>query len=188
MPNPVLDVVVIGADTRQSGLTSRPRGRSYHPSRQCPVERGAPRGARHVRGRLSKVIPPYPRSNLRILSHAKQRMRASGTRRRLQCHRSVLSKAGAPCPRSTANPPAGTGPQLRTRGANRVQGSTGSINARWRRESGGGDTDQPEADNLRGSAEKSRPRTAQRREGHQALASERQQRRKPSRSKLDQGG
>jgi len=38
--------------------------------------------------------------------------------------------------------------------ANRVKSSTGSFNARWRRESGGGNTDQPEADNLRGSAEK----------------------------------
>ena len=37
--------------------------------------------------------------------------------------------------------------------ANRVQGSTGSFNARWRREPGGGNTDQPEADNLRGSAQ-----------------------------------
>ena len=34
---------------------------------------------------------------------------------------------------------------------------------------------------------KSRPRTAQRREGHQALASERQQRRRPSRRKLGPG-
>ena len=37
--------------------------------------------------------------------------------------------------------------------ANRVQGSTGSINARWRREPGGGNTDLPEGDNLRGSAQ-----------------------------------
>lgn len=38
--------------------------------------------------------------------------------------------------------------------ANRVQGSTGSWNASWRRESGGGNTDQPEADTFRVSAEK----------------------------------
>ena len=38
--------------------------------------------------------------------------------------------------------------------ANRVQGSTGSWNVRWRREPGGGNTDQPERDKLRGSAEK----------------------------------
>ena len=38
--------------------------------------------------------------------------------------------------------------------ADRVKGSTGSGNARWRRESGGGNTDQPETDNLRVSAEK----------------------------------
>ena len=36
----------------------------------------------------------------------------------------------------------------------RVQGSTGSINARWRREFPGGDTEEPEADTFRGSAEK----------------------------------
>jgi len=123
-----------------------------------------------------------------LRQHGYQRIRASGTRRWPQGHRSVLYKAGASCPGSTTNPPAGTGPQLRTDGANRVQGSTGSINARWRRELPGGDTEEPEADKLRGSAEKSRPRTAQRREGRQALASKRQQRRKPSRRKLDQGG
>ncbi len=50
-----------------------------------------------------------------------------------------------------SNPPAGIGPQ--PFGAHRVQGSTGSINARRRRESGGGNTDRPEADNLRGSAQ-----------------------------------
>jgi hypothetical protein len=41
--------------------------------------------------------------------------------------------------------------------ANRVKSSTGSDNARWRRESDGGNTDQPEGDKFRGSAEKSRP-------------------------------
>ena len=35
-----------------------------------------------------------------------------------------------------------------------MQGSIGSINARWRREPDGGNTDPPEADDLRGSAEK----------------------------------
>ena len=69
VPNAFSDVVVTGIDPRQPWLTTRRRGRAYHPSRQCPVERGASRDARHVRGRLSKVIPPYQRSNLRILSH-----------------------------------------------------------------------------------------------------------------------
>ena len=41
--------------------------------------------------------------------------------------------------------------------ANRVKSSSGSFNARWRRESGGGNTDQPESDTFRGSADKSRP-------------------------------
>ena len=36
----------------------------------------------------------------------------------------------------------------------RVQGPSGSDNARWRRESGGGNTDPPEADSLRVSAQK----------------------------------
>ena len=35
-----------------------------------------------------------------------------------------------------------------------MRGSTGSWNARWRRESGGGNTDQPDGDNIRVSAEK----------------------------------
>ena len=40
-----------------------------------------------------------------------------------------------------------------SRKANRVQGSIGSFNARWRREPGSGNTDPPEADKLRGFAE-----------------------------------
>jgi len=39
----------------------------------------------------------------------------------------------------------------------RVQGPSGSDNARWRRESGGGNTDLPEGVCLRGSADKSGP-------------------------------
>ncbi len=107
MAHGLADVVVTGADTRQTGLTSRRRGRAYPPSGQCSVERGASRDARHVRGRLSKVIPPYWRSNLRILSHDEQRMRASGTRRGLQRLRSVLSQAGAPCPKLHGQSPGG---------------------------------------------------------------------------------
>jgi len=38
--------------------------------------------------------------------------------------------------------------------AMRVQSSTGSINASWRLESGGGNTDQPGQDMIRVSAEK----------------------------------
>jgi hypothetical protein len=41
-----------------------------------------------------------------------------------------------------------------SRKAIRVQSSTGSWNVCWRRESGGGNTDRPEADNLRVSAQK----------------------------------
>jgi hypothetical protein len=37
--------------------------------------------------------------------------------------------------------------------ANRVKSSSGSFNARWRRESGGGNTGQPKADILRVSAQ-----------------------------------
>ena len=50
------------------------------------------------------------------------------------------------------NPPAGH--RTKALRANRVKSSSGSWNARWRRESGGGDTDQPEGDCLRVSAEK----------------------------------
>ena len=38
--------------------------------------------------------------------------------------------------------------------AERVKSSKGSCNASWRRESGGGNTDQPDADRIRVSAEK----------------------------------
>jgi len=40
-----------------------------------------------------------------------------------------------------------------SRKANRVQSSTGSWNVRWRREPPGGDTEEPEGDIFRGSAE-----------------------------------
>ena len=45
------------------------------------------------------------------------------------------------------------GARTKARLADRVKGSTGSCNVRWRREPGGGNTDPPEADHLRGSAE-----------------------------------
>jgi hypothetical protein len=78
-------------------------------------------------------------------------MRASGTRRSLQRDRSVRFKAGARRPSSASNPPAGFGPQPFR--AVRVQGPSGPFNARWRREPPGGDTEEPEADGLRGSAQ-----------------------------------
>ena len=77
-------------------------------------------------------------------------MRASGTRRLLKCSRSVLSKMGASCPGARQIPRRESD---QSRKANRVQGSTGSFNARWRRELPGGNTEEPEADNLRGSAQ-----------------------------------
>lgn len=53
---------------------------------------------------------------------------------------------------SFPNPPVGR--ETKAILANRVQGSIGSRNTRWRREPGGRKTDQPEGDILRGSAEK----------------------------------
>jgi len=79
------------------------------------------------------------------------RMRASGKHSDVKIGRAVWFKAGERWTRSIANPPAGFGPKPHM--ANRVQSSTGSINARWRRESGGGNTDRPESDTFRGFAE-----------------------------------
>ena len=64
-----------------------------------------------------------------------------------------------------------------SRKANRVKSSTGSFNARWRRELPGGDTEEPEADNFRGSAKKTQTVKSSTMRGAQALASKRQQRR-----------
>jgi len=63
-----------------------------------------------------------------------------------------LVQSGCAVPKEHCKSPGG----IRTKAmmANRVKSSTGSFNARWRREPGGGNTDRPEADNLRGSAEK----------------------------------
>ena len=109
----IFDVVVIGADTRQTWLTTRLRGRSYQSSCQCPVERGATRVARHVRGRLSEVIPPYQRSNLRILSHNEMGLVNAGERDTPVAEMQPVGPVQNGCvvPRSTANPPAGIGPK-----------------------------------------------------------------------------
>lgn len=61
--------------------------------------------------------------------------------------------------------------------ANRVQSSTGSDNARWRRESGGGNTDQPESDTFRGFADTRRTMKSSTMKGAEALASQPKQRR-----------
>ena len=158
----VFDAVVTGTSTRQTWFTTRLRGRSYHPSRPCSVERGASRDARHVRGRLSEVIPLYQRSNLRILSHKKVGKLNVGERdTSAAAMRQVgLVQSGCAVLREHRKSPGGN--RTKATMANRVKSSTGSFNARWRREPGGGNTDPPEADNLRGSAEKSRPRKAQR--------------------------
>ena len=134
------------------------RGRTYHPSGQCPVERGAARVARHVRERLLEVIPghqPDLISKFYLMAHSRPRMRASGTASAVQSGRAVMFKAGAKRPRAASNPPAGFEPQSPLLGPSRVQGPSGSFNARWRREPGGGNTDPPEADPLRVSARKS---------------------------------
>jgi hypothetical protein len=77
-------------------------------------------------------------------------MRASGTRSAVQIGRVVGLKAGAEA-QGLPNPPAGH----RTTAimAIRVQGPLGPCNTCWRREPGGGNTDPPERDTLRVSAE-----------------------------------
>lgn len=129
------------------------KGDGVHPpSRSCPVERGASRGARHVRERLSGVILRHQRRvipGFYLMVRQCSRMRANGTDSAVQTGRAVGFKAGAEVPR-LPNPPTGPGPQ--PSGADRVQSSTGAGNVRWRREPGGGNTDPPEADPFRGSA------------------------------------
>jgi hypothetical protein len=79
------------------------------------------------------------------------RRRASGTAFAVQTGRAVRFKVGAKPGNRLQIPPRDPD---QSRKAHRVQGPSGSFNARWRREPGGGDTDPPEADHLRGSAEK----------------------------------
>ena len=139
------DVVVTGIDTRQTWLTTRRRGRLYHPSRQCPVELDARRRARPVRGRLSSVIlchqqsvilEFYPMQKVARYVECGRAGHAGGCKAiGRSCLKRVRDDQGASqIPRRESD---------HSRKANRVQGSTGSINARWRREPGGGNTDLP---------------------------------------------
>ena len=78
-------------------------------------------------------------------------MRASGKGSAVQIGGVVGFKAGAAVTMEHCQSPGGT--RTKAHGANRVKSSTGSRNACWRREPGGGNTDPPEPDKLRGSAE-----------------------------------
>ena len=62
-----------------------------------------------------------------------------------------MTQSGCEADKERLQSPNGTRDQSRK--ANRVQGSTGSWNVCWRREPDGGNTDPPEPDQLRGSAE-----------------------------------
>ena len=85
-----------------------------------------------------------------------------------------MFKAGARRLRGASNPPVGFGPKPQGQSGERP---AGSFNARWRRELPGGDTEEPEADNFRGSANKTQTVKSSTMKGAQALASKRQQRR-----------
>ena len=133
------------------------------------VERRSPR-SREAFG--SNPWPPT-KSNPRILSHGSKhcsRMRASGTRLLLQCSRSVLSK--------WVSGEQGASQVPRWDSDQSQHGDLiGSCNTRWRRELPGGDTEEPEADNFRVSANEKRNVKSSTMRGAQALASEPQQRR-----------
>ena len=154
MPTHFSDRIEMGMSDQEAGFTIQPRRRRSPTVSSCPVERGARRLARHVRERLLEVIPGYQPgviARFYLMRLARPRMRASGTRLPMQCGRSVLFKAGARRLRGASNPPAGFGPKPRGQSGERP---AGSFNARWRRELPGGDTEEPEDDNLRGSAAK----------------------------------
>ena len=141
-----------GVDTRQTWLTTRLRGRIYHPSGQRPVELDFHESGSSSSREAFESNPPATNRGVILRfypMHGPNGLRASGTRLSLQCGRSVLFKVGAEH-QGAPNPPAG----LRTKAtmANRVKSSSGSGNARWRREPGGGNTDRPETDYFRGSA------------------------------------
>jgi len=112
------------------------------------------RAARPVRGRLLKVILWFndPRVILKFypMIVAEESGRAGKT---FQCDsgKPQCSKRVRDLDNQVSNPPAGTGPKPHK--ANRVKSSSGSVNVCWRRESGRGDTDQPENNYLRGFAE-----------------------------------
>ena len=65
--------------------------------------------------------------------------------------RSRRIQSGCAVPKEHGQSPHGT--RTKANGAKRVQSSTGSWNVCWRREPPGGDTEEPEGDIFRGSAE-----------------------------------
>lgn len=65
---------------------------------------------------------------------------------------SGMAQSGCAVPKEHCKSPCGTWTKAIM--AERVKGSTGSCNASWRRESGGGNTDRPDADRIRVSAKK----------------------------------
>jgi len=129
----------------------------HHPSRPCSVERGARRLARHVRERLPKVIPGHqPGAIFGFYLMGGQGPPANAGERealRREIRRSRLHQNGCAAIRERCKSLGGIRTTVPHGGTNRVKGSTGSFNACWRREPGGGDTDLPEADHFRGSAQ-----------------------------------
>ena len=111
--------------------------------------------ARHVRERLLQVIPghqPGVICNFYLMAEGSSANAGErdnlcrANRRSCRTQSGCRSEQGAlPIPRRGVD---------HSRKANRVKCSTGSRNARWRREPPGGDTEEPGSDPLRGSAEK----------------------------------
>jgi hypothetical protein len=110
--------------------------------------------ARHVRERLLQVIPghqPGVICNFYLMAEGSSANAGErdnlcrANRRSCRTQSGCRSEQGAlPIPRRGVD---------HSRKAVRVKCSTGSRNARWRREPPGGDTEEPESDPLRGSAE-----------------------------------
>ena len=71
-----------------------------------------------------------------------------------ETRQSRLIQSGCAVNKEHCKSPNGTRTKDPQCGSNRVQSSTGSWNVCWRREPGGGNTDQPETDNFRVSAQK----------------------------------
>lgn len=153
--NAFSDVIEMGANTRQTGLTIRLRGRTLPTvtfvSRRAWCHESGPPRSREAFG--SNPSPPT-KTNLQILSHEVcLRMRANGTCSAVQIGGVVGLKAGVAVIKEHCQSLGGTRTKVTHRVTNRVKSSTGSFNARWRREPPGGNTEEPETDNLRGSAQ-----------------------------------
>ena len=177
--NAFSDFIEMGTNTRQTGLTIRLRGRSL-PTVMFVSRRAWCRESGSPRSREASGSNPWSptKSNLQILSHGSEVSLANAGERETLCRANRQSRptqSGCAVNKEHCKSPGGT--RTKATMANRVKGSTGSCNARWRREPGGGNTDQPEADHLRVSAEKAEREKLNDERGIKPLPVSRQQRR-----------